>query len=288
MAFPPEGFIVGAQKAGTTSLASLLAAQPEITVSQPKEARYFSEFWERGIGWYRDRFDGPEDSIFVDASPGYAAAPTRAFPMEVHPNDPRKDVPARLFSVNPNARFIYILRNPVERTYSAYWHDVRAGRLKAGFRDAISSNPFYLRTSDYAGQIRNYLEYFGLERFLLLDFAEFKREPDSVVARCCNFLGAGYEIAPSNPGKNQKNRGYQLSGVAKLARIVCGSDENFKKLANSVRAAAPASVVNLLTSVAVQEIPSICPEDRAYVTARLRERIDELEELTGFEVSRWR
>lgn len=287
MAFPPEGFIIGAQKAGTTSLASLLAAQPTITLSQPKEARYFSENWERGNDWYRERFTGPEGSIFVDASPGYAAAPTRAFPKEIHSNDPRKQVPARLFGVNPNARFVYLLRNPVERTYSAYWHDARAGRLKSSFRDAISSNPIYLRTSDYAGQIRNYLDYFGIERFLLLDFAEFKGEPDRVAARCCEFFGASYDALPGNPESRRKNKGYQLSGIAKVAHMVSGSDENFKKLANSIRAVAPKPLVNFLTRVAVREVPPMLPKDRRYVRAVLRESMDELEELTGFDVSRW-
>jgi hypothetical protein len=287
MAFPPEGFIVGAQKAGTTSLASLLATQSGITLSQPKEARYFSEYWDRGIAWYRDRFDGPEDTVFVDASPGYAAAPTKAFPNEIHANDPRRKVPGRLFSVNPNARFIYILRDPVERTYSAYWHDARAGRLKSSFRETIRTNPFYLRTSDYAGQIRNFLDYFGIESFLLLDFAEFKRQPDRVVERCCEFLGARYDAFPSNPGSRQKNRGYQLSGVARVARMVSGSDANFKKLANSVRTVAPKSLVSALTRIAVREVPPMRPEDRGYVQAALRGSMDELEELTGFDVSRW-
>ena len=287
MAFPPEGYIVGAQKAGTTSLAALLNAQSGITLSQPKEARYFTEFWHKGLDWYRERFVGPEGSVFIDASPGYAAAPTKAFSAEIHPNDPRKEVPERIFRLSPDARFIYILRDPVARTYSAYWHDVRSGRLKCSFMEAIRKNPFYLRTSDYAGQIHNYLEYFDLDRFLLLDFADFKREPEHVVAECCRFLDVPYQMSSIDQQSRQKNRGYQLSGIAKLARAISGSDENFKKLANSVRAAAPKSVVSLLTSVVVREIPPMSHDERIYVKDLLAERIDELKELTGFDVSAW-
>ena len=85
----------------------------------------------------------------------------------------------------------------------------------------------------------------------------------------------------------QKNRGYQLSGIAKLVRTIAGSEENFKKLARSIRSVAPVSIVKMLTSVGVREIPPISQKDRLYVQDLLKGRTEELQKLTGFDVSSW-
>ena len=64
MAFPPEALIIGAMKAGTTSLASWLDHHPKVTLSRPKEAAYFTRDWERGLRWYEDKFAGRADPFF--------------------------------------------------------------------------------------------------------------------------------------------------------------------------------------------------------------------------------
>ena len=287
MAFPPEAFIIGAQKAGTTSLATMLDAQPGITLSQPKETQFFSLNWPKGVQWYRERFAGAEHSVFLDASTDCAAAPTTAFPTEVHPNDPRRLVPKRIHSLNPNARFLYILREPAARVYSAYWHAVRAGFVKRSFREAIEKNPSFLRTSDYAGQIRNYLEFFDLEDMLLLSFEGFTRDPEATLEKCCAFLGVTFEGLPGNGEDGQKNKSYQLSPVAKMVRALAGSNDSFKTLARGMRSIVPKSLANVAMNVMTQKIPPIEDSDRLYLYEIFKERNLDLQALTGFDISAW-
>ncbi len=77
--FPPQAYLIGAQKAGTTFLANLLAAQPGVCMANPKEPDFFTRHRERGLDWYRERFAEPEGRLLLDASTSYAAAPLAAY-----------------------------------------------------------------------------------------------------------------------------------------------------------------------------------------------------------------
>ncbi len=287
MAFPPQAFIVGAQKAGTTSLAILLDTQPGITLSSPKEARYFTQYRDRDLDWYRDRFDGPEESLFLDASPDYACGPTDAYPSPDPSRDPWAGVPERIHALSPNAKFIYIMRDPVARVYSAYWHDRRTGNVDGSFEEAIEANPFYLRTSDYAGQIRNYLDRYSLDDFLLLGFEEFKRDPERCVKRCCEFLDVDFVGLPEADDTKHKNKSYQLSGAAKLVRLLAGSHSNFERLASGMRSVLPKGVSDWLQAMMTRDIPKMSERQRAELRERLADRKRDLQALTGFDVSVW-
>ena len=69
--FPPQIFIIGSQKCGTTSLARLLQQNPEGCLSDPKEPNYYSVNFERGPQWYRECFED-ESRVLVDASTTYS------------------------------------------------------------------------------------------------------------------------------------------------------------------------------------------------------------------------
>ena len=73
MAFPPQAFIIGAQRSGTTSLAFLLNQHPMIALAEPKEPNFLTMNWENGIDWYRSCFSR-EDAILLDASVSYSMA----------------------------------------------------------------------------------------------------------------------------------------------------------------------------------------------------------------------
>ena len=189
MAFPPEVFLIGPMKAGTTSFASHLADHPRICLAKPKEPAYFTRNWALGPDWYRTRFECSEDSLFLDATTAYSAAPTDLFPGDDGTPSAFCGVPERIHSINPQARFIYILRDPVMRTYSAYWHLVRQGQETRNFRDVVAEDLSYLRPSDYYGQVKNYLEFFPLSSFLFLQFEHVIRDIPAAANKCFEFLG---------------------------------------------------------------------------------------------------
>ena len=79
MTFQANIFLIGAQKAGTTTLADLLNQHPLIHLSSPKEPNYYSQHFDKGAGWYRECFAGATDgSMLLDASVSYSTRPTDA------------------------------------------------------------------------------------------------------------------------------------------------------------------------------------------------------------------
>jgi len=108
----PNLFVIGAMKSGTSSLHATLAAHPQIFMCRKKEPDYFIEQcnWSRGERWYLSLFARAGDKpIIGESSTGYTQAP------RFH------GVPQRIRGFRPDARFVYIMRDPIERTISHYW-----------------------------------------------------------------------------------------------------------------------------------------------------------------------
>lgn len=189
--FSANVFLIGAQKAGTTYISSLCNQHPDVCVSEPKEPHFFTRNFVQGFDYYRQCFSDPESRIRIDASTTYSfLRPRRDLDVKDAPGllDP---VPQRIFEACPEARFIYILRDPVERAASA----VRHGFRKSGARDTqmslgecLDRNPMAELASRYSDQLDRYLEYFPIERFLFINFADIKRNPIEVVERIFAFL----------------------------------------------------------------------------------------------------
>lgn len=163
--FPPKVFLIGAQKAGTTFLANLLNQHPGIVLASPKEPHYFTQYRHHDIDWYRRCFsDEANSKLLLDASPSYSAAPTATRASDInewHEDNPYIGAPGRIEEVSPHARFIYLVRDPVARIHSGYWHAVRAGAEPRPFREAIAADSRYRRISDYLAQLNLYLQRFS-------------------------------------------------------------------------------------------------------------------------------
>ena len=111
----PSFFVVGAQKAGTTSLHNWMAQQPDVCLPKLKETHFFSiqEIFERGIDWYLQQFPRCKyDSIVGEICPEYMYC---------------KQAPYRIREWNPNPKIIFIFRHPIERAFSHYLMSVRGG-----------------------------------------------------------------------------------------------------------------------------------------------------------------
>jgi hypothetical protein len=285
MEFPPKAYIIGAQKAGTTSLANLLDLQDSISLSNPKEAEYFTLNFTKGLAWYRACFNGPEGSIFVDASTGYSAGPTARFPLQVgEKEDPLCGVPARIHAVSPEARFIYIVRDPIARIYSAYWHNVRAGWEKRSFRVAIEEDLSYFRTSDYAGQLKNYYALFEKESFLIVPFPAFTSNPAEIVCRCCDFLGVPYKESSLVVAEQHKNKSFQLSRGGRMLQRFAGMYGELETVVRLGRVVVPDFLHPYVEKLLTKSVPKISEEDKNYLAQRFSDSLDELADLTGIDL----
>ena len=195
----PNLFLIGAMKSGTTTLHELLALHPEISMSEPKEPCYFvspellqnlwPEMWRMGL-WkdasnYLALFkDKPGARYFGESSTDYSKRPKIDGVVE------------KIAAFNPDARFVYIMRDPIERTLSHYWHMVEhRGELRAPL-DAIRDDPHYLQVSHYADQLAPYIERFGRERVYALTFEELKRDPQAAVRGVFAWLGVDADFVP--------------------------------------------------------------------------------------------
>jgi len=176
----PNLIILGAQKCGTSGLHYHLGLHPEVSMSKPKELNFFIEErnWPRGEDWYRRHFDSGA-KVRGEASPNYTAYPQHM------------GVPERMRSVVPDARLIYVVRDPLERI-AAHWVHNFAKRREKGDLGATLSHPntSYLVRSQYAMQLQQFLNHYPRESILVLDQADFRRDRAATLRAVFEFVGA--------------------------------------------------------------------------------------------------
>jgi hypothetical protein len=285
MSFPPESYLIGAQKAGTTALASLLDQHPHLTIGETKEPHFFTDNWRKGLDWYRKQFPDAPDTICLDGSTSYTMAPlTEGWK---HRNPGIYDgIPAKVHSVNPDAKFIYLLRDPVDRTYSGYWHDVRMGVKNGKFRTALQSDPFYLDVSDYHGQLLRWLDYFPLSSFHCVLFDELKKRPDQVVAECFTFLGLP-GLTDSIGLDSSQNQSHQVGWIGRRVNQI---EIAFPRLRAVLKSKLPTGIKTLIGSVKAGSapLPAMAEEDRRFLVEYFREKNQNLQRLIGTPLDGWR
>jgi len=150
-------FLIGAMKAGTTTLQGYLTRHPEIYMSPIKEPYFFSSKFDRGVKWYNSLFEESRDVLYRgEASTEYTKLPL--FP----------EVVDRISTHTKNARFIYLLRDPVKRSISQYWWESHHSFEWQDMLQAIQNSPLYLDYSYYAMQLRPYIDRFGMNNIYVL------------------------------------------------------------------------------------------------------------------------
>ncbi len=183
----PDFLIIGAQKSGTTALHTYLRQHPQIAAPGTKELDYFATEFHRGLAWYRAWFPIRRPlgrRLVFEASPLYMSEADGLVAGRIH---------ARL----PRVKLIALLRNPADRTISAYFHAQRYPEHRRPIGDAIDpqiadvdSPPF--RMSRYADLIRPYLALFDRSQLLVLQAEAMFRDPRDVLQRVFGFL----DVAP--------------------------------------------------------------------------------------------
>jgi hypothetical protein len=187
----PNLFLIGSMKSGTTYLSQLLADHPAIFISSPKEPCHFvdgeplrkvwPEMWKRGYWQSEERYlalfaEAGAASVVAEASMVYSYAPIFA------------GVPARILALSPEARFIYIMRDPVERAISHYWHRVRWWGERRPILAAIRADSQYTDVSHYSRQLEEYLRHVELARIYVLTYEELLANPVEELSRLYAWL----------------------------------------------------------------------------------------------------
>jgi hypothetical protein len=285
MPFPPEGYLIGAQKAGTRNLAHLLNQHPGITIGQTDEPHFFTDNWKKGPDWYRKQFPASANALCLDASTSYSMAPLTAGWKHRDPGV-YEDVPARVHAMNPDAKLIYLLRDPVDRTYSGYWHDVRTGVKHEGFRAALDRNSFYLDVSDYHGQLLRWLRYFPMSSFHFVLFDEMKERPQEVANGCFAFLGLP-DLTGSIALESPKNQSRQVGWIGRRLNQM---EIAFPNLRTVLGSRLPAGIKNRILGVKAGSapIPAMAEEDKQFLVEHFREKNQKLQRRIGLSLDGWR
>jgi hypothetical protein len=160
----PDFLIVGAMKAGTTSLYRWLGQQEEVFMPTRKEPNFFCDqpVWSKGLGWYAEQFsDALPAQIRGEASVKYTAPEHNA------------KAAGRIWETLPWARLIFVARHPIDRLRSHYRHQVRRGRERRPLSAALEQpNNEYIRYSMYDKCLQPYFALFPKEQIRVVRFED--------------------------------------------------------------------------------------------------------------------
>ncbi len=213
----PDFMVIGAMKAGTSSLHTYLTQHPQLLPSYQKEIHFFDkkphldiDDLNKNMACYRAFFPLKRQR----------KVPTKIF--ESTPRNLFNPLAAkRIFNLMPKVKLIILLRNPTQRTLSHYFHTTYLGRENLTLMDALRAEETRLNASQviipqaykqrsiYHQQIARFYRYFPKHQILILSSEEFFNNTEQMMATIFKFIGvdSGYKIqdlTPHNVGINKK------------------------------------------------------------------------------------
>jgi len=175
----PNVIIIGAGKCGTTSLHTYLDLHPAIAMTREKELHFFAnpEVWQRGLDWYSSQFDA-HAPVRGEASVKYTAWPKW------------KGVPERMASVVPEARLLYVVRDPIQRILSSWVHRYSDADESRPIRDVLEvlEGNDYVERSRYYRQLEQYLPFYEKSRIHVISSEALRANRRDVLAETFDFL----------------------------------------------------------------------------------------------------
>lgn len=297
----PDFIIGGAPKCGTTSLHFILDQHPDIGLPEDEvnfldaddpinwpdffSVRGDELHWRDprapdggGLDWYRSRFDLPgAPRLTGEDSTRYLFSPVVAH---------------RVRDLLPEARVIFMLRDPVARAWSQYWHDMKMSRETRSFEAALTRSPSIVACSTYAPHLRHWFDVLGRDRIKVVLFEDFVADRQAALDEVVDFIGAppmdgdagqdwfnrtlypvhaGAQRLVNRIGRHvarQRYRTHMAAGVTGRDRLVNRIYQNW---------------FHRLTPLLIRSTrkPAMAPGTRAFLTAHLRDRNRGLSDLVG-------
>jgi hypothetical protein len=233
----PEFLIIGAQRCGTTSLYKYLAEHPQFRSAtlRTKGVHFFDTRYEKGLAWYRAHFPTSMYRATFKARHGVDLITGEASPYYLyHPH-----VPYRIAKHVPQAKLIVMLRDPIERTYSQWQHELSRGFDDAAtFEEALDREPVrlagelermnadpdyksfshqhhsYVNRSLYGDQLDVYRSLFPAAQIHVIKAEDFFGDPGVEYAKVLQFLG----LPSHDLGEYKKHNGYKRTPMADATR----------------------------------------------------------------------
>src|SRR3954469_14006405 len=227
----PNLIIIGGLKCGTTSIHHYLGLHPEIWMSKPKELNFFvSELnLDLGLDWYRGRFDD-RFAVRGESSPHYTNLPYF------------EGVPQRIHDNIPDAKLLYMVRDPISRILSHWCHSVGAGYETRTMDEALArGDQTYVTRSRYWMQLQPYLERFDRSQIEIITQEELQSERDETMRRAFAFAGVSETFTSEQFDreweKSSAKEGDKYQLMEKLVKLpgFRSLDRNFDRLPEAMR-----------------------------------------------------
>jgi sulfotransferase family protein len=219
-------FVIGAAKAGTTALHSLLDAHPQLYLPEGKELPYFvvaeHDYYDTAAEFFADAFEEREEGqLCGTVTPQYLYGTLLGpeAPERMAGAPPEQAIPRRIREAYPDVRLIAVLRDPVARARSYHRMSRMRGHENRPFDEAVAEllrpdalaesrqrpnvRNSYVALGEYGRLLQGYLDVFPREQLLVLFHDELERDPAAVCERVFAFLGVDPSFRP--PGLGQRH-----------------------------------------------------------------------------------
>ena len=210
----PDFIGIGAFRSGTSSLDAVLRDHPRVFVWKYKETYYWNKRYRKTpLAWYKRQFAVLPNLIAGEITPSYFGQVGLG-------------VAKRIKAGCPDAKFLLLLRDPVQTTISAYWmrrnwgkKDVKGVPLdEFARRVAAGHYPLWVKRRDYGALLEQWLEHFPLDRFWIAKSEDLWKEPGPHARRLWRFLGVPHRDVKKWPRKAHFKRHAKASDEA-LGRL---------------------------------------------------------------------
>ncbi len=291
----PNFLILGAPRAGTTTLYEGLSQHPEVYMS-PRKEPWFSELTGQYGPWRGPRDGQPVASwaeyeeLFADADGAKAVGEASTLYLAA------PEAPRRIKESLPDARLICILRHPVDRAYSNFLEHIQEGReTELDFRRAIEAEDERLRSrwapswaytglGYYGEQITRYFAEFSRDQVLVLLYEDLAKDRVGVYTSIFTFLGVHPGIIPVLPPRINEN-----SGIPKnqFVHVLLTHPNPVRRALRSVLTERQRKAVRSWLLHHTLQRPHLDPELRMTLTTRFRDDILRTQDLIGRDLSGW-
>ncbi|MES1024743.1 sulfotransferase domain-containing protein [Gloeocapsa sp. BRSZ] len=208
----PTFIIIGGMKCATTALYTYLTEHPNIISAFRKEVHYFDLNYHKGLEWYRSHFPLCTNSVLRNYSSSKIITGEASPYYMLYPHAPK-----RVAKLLPDVKLIAILRNPIDRAYSHYRHQLRLGKESLSFEEAIEKEAerlegelekimhdetytskkkygyySYLLRGIYIDQLKNWFRFFKKEQMLILKTEDLQENPSEIYNKVIDFLELPY------------------------------------------------------------------------------------------------
>ncbi len=277
----PNLIIIGGLKCGTTSIHHYLGLHPAIQMSKPKELNFFvTELnWDLGLDWYASRFDDRFE-VRGESSPHYTNLPRYT------------GVAERIHEHCPEARLIYMVRDPIKRVLSHWVHATGAGYESRELEPTLSApDTAYLERSLYWMQLQPYLKLFDRDQIEVIAQEELQGERRETMRRAFRFAGVDESFSSEQFDREwEKSSAKQGDRYQLMERLIKlpgfrSFDRNFDRLPESMRWIVEKVVHDPEAAPAAK--PRLPDEVFETLLGRFREDVSGLQQFAGREFAGW-